>query len=237
VRESQIAQNLADAWLEAQFGWRPFLSDVKGGYEALQEFKRKRGIQTCRVTGTAKDIPTESILESPEGFTIGNTSWKTQSRVVGTVSVIYRGAMRVEAKDPHEMDPELIGFDLASFVPTVWELIPYSFLIDYFTNVGDVIRGYSQMGIRLAWCNFTSRRTYTRTSWSEGNPPSGNVTSVAFAPAKFVGTKTHVSRQVHMGTIVPDLSFEIPGNWSLKWLNIAALVVSRNSDRKWVYGN
>jgi hypothetical protein len=155
-------------------------------------------------------------------------------RTDGDVSVIYRGAMRVEAKDPAEMDPALIGFDLSSWAPTLWELIPYSFLIDYFTNVGDVIRGWSHLGVRLAWCNRTSRKTFTKTAWSG---PKQSHPADAFAPARFVCTKVRVSRESYSGTTVPKLTLEVPGLGSLKWLNIAALVANRRSDRSWVHGN
>lgn len=32
-----------------------------------------------------------------------------------------------------------MGLTIQEFVPTVWELIPYSFVVDYFTNIGDVV--------------------------------------------------------------------------------------------------
>lgn len=37
----------------------------------------------------------------------------------------------------------LSGFSLRDWVPTLWNCIPYSFVIDYFTNVGDVVEFYS----------------------------------------------------------------------------------------------
>jgi hypothetical protein len=132
------------------------------------------------------------------------------------------------------MDPALIGFDLSSWAPTVWELIPYSFLIDYFSNIGDVIVGWSNLGIQLSWCNRTSRKTIEYTDQTVPHPNWGGY-AVSHAPAKYFCAKRSVSRATYTGTLVPDVDFEIPDLGSKKWLNIAALIASRNADRKWFY--
>lgn len=233
-RIKNVTEALADAWLEAQFGWRPFLNDMKDGSDALTQLSLRRDNGTRRVTG--KFVSREAATEGPNsGQQFAALKWATLSRTVGTVSVIYRGAVRVSARDPLVMDPQLVGFDPASWIPTAWELIPYSFLIDYFTNVGDVIRGWSQLGVNLAWSNQTIRRDYTKTSWSEQVPLEPGHSLVSFAPAKFVCSKVNVSRQKYTGTTVPSFTLRVPGFGSLRWLNIAALIASRGSDRKWVY--
>lgn len=235
IRERKITEALADLWLEAQFGWRPLMNDIKDGSEALNQFAARRDNGTRRITGrgTAAEEATQDI-SSQHSF--GVLRYMTHGRVVGNCSIIYRGAIRVEAKNPLQMDPALIGFDLRSFVPTVWELIPYSFLIDYFSNIGDVITGWSNLGLRLAWSNKTVRTWYERTSWSSDfTPRDPSVTSVTFAPAKFVCSKVRTFRSVYSGTFVPDAQMEVPGLGSLKWANIAALIASRRSDRKWAY--
>jgi hypothetical protein len=137
---------------------------------------------------------------------------------------------------------ELLGYDPASFLPTVWELIPYSFLIDYFTNIGEIIEGWSSLLTRLAWCNRTVRRSYVRTLSSHADLSSiqkfnPSVNSVSFVPSEGVITKSHVLREKFEGTRVPDFVLKVPGMGSLKWLNIAALIAGRNGDRKWVYGD
>jgi hypothetical protein len=44
-----------------------------------------------------------------------------------------------------------LGFSWESFVPTVWELVPYSFILDYFTNIGDVLSAGLLVQSHLAW--------------------------------------------------------------------------------------
>jgi hypothetical protein len=230
-----LTENLADLWLEAQFGWKPLMSDINAGSEALQRYKSGQSLKTQRVTGTSRvEVSgTETTVEGTESF----AHWKKVERIVGITNVIYRGAIRVEARDPATMDAALIGFNPESWLPTAWELIPYSFLIDYFTNIGDIVYGWSTITQRLAWCNRTVRREYKKTgdTWSDKSLHLPDITSVSIVPATYVCSKRHVSRAEYNGTLVPDLTFEIPDLGSKRWLNIAALIASRKADRHWSY--
>jgi hypothetical protein len=236
-----ITKNLSDAWLEAQFGWKPLLSDIRDGSDALKRFADKELPKTVRITRRARVDGNPSEVEVEHS--VSWIKWKTTTVTTSHCEVIYRGAMRVEASDPVTMGSELLGFDPASFAPTVWELIPYSFLIDYFTNVGDVIQGYSYLGTRLAWCNRTVRRSFRSREHSRASVADYRVwypatpLSVTCAPGRCVTTKTRVLREEFTGTRVPDFQLEVPGSGSLKWVNILALIAGRSSDRKWVYGD
>lgn len=236
LRKKKVSENLADAWLEAQFGWRPLLHDIDSAGQALARLSVKKSLSTRRITAKAESVGSPSVVEY--GSMLHNISVAHFSREIGRCIVVYRGAVRVEAKSPAVMRAETLGYDPRSWAPTAWELIPYSFLIDYFTNVGDVIEGWSNLGTRLAWCNRTIIRSYEREAVVKGllNPDPWRV-SYSVTPAKFVCAKTHVSRASYLGTLVPDFTLEVPGSGSLKWLNIAALIAGRNSDRKWSYGD
>jgi len=238
-RKKKVTENLADAWLETQFGWKPLLSDVKAGATALAKHNiASQGVANLPIRGSAAvDV---SVSESISGMSISMSQWKNVSVEVVNTSVRYRGAIRVEPRNPAVFNPTLFGFDPASWLPTAWELTPYSFLIDYFSNVGDVIEGWSTLNNRLAWCNRTARVTAekTTTSWTNiklirSTVPSVN--EVSFKPAKYVCRKIRVSRASYNGNFIPDFVLEIPGLGSKKWLNIAALLASRDADRTWKF--
>lgn len=240
ARSKAVAEALADSWLEVQFGWRPLLKDIDDAALSLHQYKVGQSLRTRRLTAEGKVSKDSVELIS----TCGNSYALGQVSTVTTTDsfVKYRGAVRVEARDPRVMDPALIGFQPQNWLPTAWELVPYSFLIDYFTNIGDIINGWSQLGTRLAWCNCTQRGSFRKVSTSRSSLAYvrkfyPQVSGVSIVPAKSVIEKTHVSRAKYTGGFTPGLDFRVPGDWSLKWLNIAALIVARNGDRKWSFGD
>jgi hypothetical protein len=239
-RKQKVAEALADSWLEVQFGWRPLLRDIDDGCRALAVINGGRSSSTQRITahGKSEANVTHTLGGGGESLAV----WSTETVAKDVCKVIFRGAMRVEAVDPRTMDPKLLGFNPENFLPTAWELIPYSFLIDYFTNIGDIINGWSHLLTRLAWCNRTEikEKHIESSSWSNlklVKDGSSVATGMSITPAKSVFVKRRVLRAKYTGTYVPSFQLEVPRIGSLKWLNIAALIASRNGDRSWSYGN
>lgn len=240
----RVTEQLADAWLELQFGWKPLIHDIDDACKALAILNTGQSLHTGRITASYQTE--EFSAGSTTGFGNRNVSeWYTTGETVSRCMVIYRGAMRTEARNAAEMRRDLLGFNSDNFAPTIYNLIPWTFLIDYFTNIGDIIEGWSLLDTRLAWCNKTTRKEIelTRRSgsdtewWHAHESASTPLVSLSFSPAKFVATKSVVTRTKYEQAIVPDFVFRIPSFGSLKWLNIAALVAGRNNDRKWFYGD
>lgn len=246
LSRTRVTEQLADAWLELQFGWKPLLRDIGDGCNALSQMKARNRPVTVRVTASHT---TETV--SSEGDTVHNVSniaiWRHTGATVNRCMVIYRGALRLEAMSEAEMRRDLLGFNPSNFLPTIYQLIPWSFLIDYFSNVGDIVEGWSQLGTRLAWCNKTTRKEIELTKrsfsnfqqWNEDkpfvNPPT--LVKLTFSPAISVVTNTVVTRTNYTQAMVPAFVLRVPSFGSLRWLNIAALVAGMNNDRKWVYGD
>lgn len=232
---ASTAANLADAWLEYSFGWKPLLSDIDDGCKALAQYNTGQSIVTKRIHAmeTVDGTPVEDRNLTGESFAV----WQRWVLTRGRSTVIYRGAVRVTARDPKQMDPALFGFSPEQFLPTAWELIPYSFLIDYFSNVGDIVNGWSTLFAKLSWSNRTTRRQIVRESGTRAQQAwlSDPIKLLVSVPCKVVATHTSVSRAKYNGTYVPDLVFEMPSFGSMRWLNIAALIASRGNDRSWSY--
>lgn len=230
-----VSENLADAWLEYSFGWKPLLNDIKNGDLALHKLNIGQSLSTKRITSSS------TVHSNPQEFTTTRSesvlSWNTTRKSVDGCQVIYRGAVRMEARNPGRMDPELFGFSPEQFLPTAWELLPYSFLIDYFVNIDSVIAGWSTLFTNLAWSNKTTRKwtQVDHMAKSDQSMISPLWTLSQNVPATSITKKTSVARAKYEGTYVPDLVFSIPGFGSRKWLNIAALIANRNGDRNWFY--
>jgi hypothetical protein len=139
---------------------------------------------------------------------------------------VYKGLLRAST-DFQSWDHKDLGFTLSEFVPTVWELIPYSFLVDYFTNFGEVVSAVSYPRSNFRWImkwTITDRKDELLAPWMEpGSNPLGKNKAIG-DPCSVVTRQ--IVRAPYYGSLIPDFRFEIPG-LSMKWLNLAALAANR----------
>jgi hypothetical protein len=154
-------KQISGLWLEQSFGWKPLINDVKdavSAYEALVIPKPK----PAYVTGSGKwEFDRTSELDSfhRDGTVIAVhllSRWRqSQCRLREKHIVRYRGAVRAQVEAPHWSNWELFGFTPENLVPTAWELLPWSFLVDYFTNIGDILQASITSTRNLTYINKT----------------------------------------------------------------------------------
>jgi len=235
----EFGNNLSEMWLEHAFHWKPLMNDIDAGARALAEIGTRQCIVSRHISAVGE--ASANGEDTAAQHVNGGLRWIDHAVTFDHSIVVYRGAVRVNARDNALMAPRLLGFNPASFVPTAWELLPYSFLIDYFTNVGDILSGWSHSISECSWANRTSIKEYIvrRSVTSKAGLWSGdaNHKSFSLSPAKVEIAKRTVSRSSYLGSLTPRFEFEIPGLGSKKWLNIAALVVGRSNDRSFKYGD
>jgi len=229
-------KHLAELWLEHSFHWLPLIHDINDAARTLSEFliheESRPKSKPVRATGTSES----NVVSSAAGQSNGGLQWLTHETSKGKVTVVFRGAVRVNPRNSVSMAPELLGFNPGSFLPTIWELMPYSFLIDYFTNIGDIVNGWSLWSTNLMWSNQTviKESIIERTASSKQALWKNDLShaSFSFSAPSVTCTRREISRSTYSGTFVPTLEFEIPGLGSKKWLNIAALAIARSVDLK-----
>jgi hypothetical protein len=148
---------------------------------------------------------------------------RVESRLIGLVGL--------EFDNPLAFRLDLFGFDLNSFIPTVYELIPYSWMVDYFSNVGGVLQAWTFPIDRIKWTNTTNRRSRILRVSGELVPPRSfisypaKIVSTYGDPLFFESTIREVERSA--GTpIMPSFGFKVPG-LGTKWINLFALGRSR----------
>lgn len=222
-----IAKGLADAWLTTAYGVKPLIADIEDANHALNKIAQNRGSRK-RFTCAFSDSLTGST-EGPFNADLSGVSidyWYCRDYYHTTV---YRGVMRLESDSTITLARHLLGFTPEQFVPTVYELIPYSFLVDYFTNIGDIINAWSVGTSKLRWAS--------KTTIAEMKIHFGR--SYAFRPTAYMSshsvqappynhwTVRKVSRAPYSGNFIPNFRWEVPGIGSTKWLNIGALAAMR----------
>jgi hypothetical protein len=137
-------RKITDLYLETVFGWQPLIFDCKDAAIALGRLSHESDKTAFRATALV-ELPQATPLVS--SVREGNHFWVKTQKWRSKATVKYYGHLKAlpyeEGHPPAERIVSLSGFDLRSFIPTVWELIPYSFLIDYFTNIGDCLYAFS----------------------------------------------------------------------------------------------
>lgn len=218
---------LQDSWLEYSFGWIPLLNDIQNGLKALNTF---HDVQLQRIVGTWSDksVVLGSLFNRSSGR--GLLHYYHRQATEREAVVIYRGAVRSQASNPIKSEITKWGFDPRDFIPTAWELVPYSFLVDYFSNIGDVIEGWSWQDLGVSWCNRTVVQEKTQ-KILEMYPDaaylatkSSLISGHSFSPQRTAVSYKTFTRSRYTGGFIPDVTFQLPGIGSLKWVNIGALI-------------
>jgi hypothetical protein len=223
----QYRKIVGETWLEYAFGWRPFIRDVADACR-IASASPDSYRQTINASKTIEWNDIQKTVTRNPGSTINLPFWKEFYQQQTKVKVRYKGAVDARIKPPSF--PEQLGLSWSNVLPTAWELIPYSFLVDYFSNVGKVIEGISTGTILLAW----GCRTYraTRIMQMQSSVDLGACQAAVghqFVRARVYGAgETGQSRHIDRSPVfavslgLRDLRLQVPGA-GLKWLNIAAL--------------
>jgi hypothetical protein len=127
----------SEAWLTYSFGIRPLLSDVSKLSEAIAAYLERSRV-VVRVRGSAVKRWTTS------------TSWTNTGAYNSTFTGVYSAHhllryrytcgvdVNLLSGNNYGVDEHFFGSGLGQNLPSVgWELLPFSWIVDYFTNVGE----------------------------------------------------------------------------------------------------
>lgn len=142
---------IRESYLEATFGWAPFIGDIRAAGSALnRRLDRWQGIYT-RVSGLEIDrVHTVSPnWTSGIGGLVTKRRWDVETHASKLVR--YYGEVRSVNPNPVLADMRLLGVTWEDLILTGWELVPWSFVMDYFTNIGDVLESWGIRDNDWAW--------------------------------------------------------------------------------------
>lgn len=143
----------AQCWLEARLGWRPFLMELDALRKELEEGRFSERY-TARGQSSRTDDTSQSIDRNTSGIITSHVE-SHQTTYTVRAGILYEGSHSITQR---------MGFDWSAVPVTAWELIPFSFVVDWFVNLGDYIQALTpKVGVRyLAAWTTVHRRNLSR---------------------------------------------------------------------------
>lgn len=144
------AKQAADRWLEYHFGWEPLVQDIGASIDILQG-KGKSAVTTHKIkSGASFQGNTSSSSLGFNGTLLEkrytSDSWSGGVRMGGVVAV----------ENPNLAIANQMGFVNPASV--AWEAVPFSFVVDWFANVGQCLSAMSDFwGYQLTTAYTSSR--------------------------------------------------------------------------------
>lgn len=237
---------VADLWLEANFGWKPFISDIEDGWKAYQEVFKVRDQKKLRSIGSSEVVET---LYHNLRKQIGHNGPVLLVSIIEQkiCTVIYRAGLKDDRDLSHlgsnltDRTLKRFGLTLEEFIPTAWELTPWSFLIDYFTNVGDIVEAMATSTSSIGWLNKTVIKENIR-NYEVHNDLQAFHSSNFYGPRSprcycfgEPGSARYRSKQVTRSSLstLPYPSFQVSMPTSpTKWANMLALLYSQERSQR-----
>lgn len=136
---ASAAKASSHAWLEYRYGWKPLIMDCESAILTCYDV-RDRMIKRRLVARGSENWEGNKSLDS------SNRSLTPEWSVSGAATCQYK--QEAFAGVIYEVDPQSImsgtsaywGLQARDLGPTVWEILPYSFVADWFVGIGDWIQ-------------------------------------------------------------------------------------------------
>jgi hypothetical protein len=126
----------SDAWLELHFGWEPLVQDIGNNIENIQGTgKAPTGNTKLRLvskSGTGGQSYFKDPADHDYERNTKATTWVTAARMGALVSV----------ENPNLALANQMGF--VNPLSVAWEAVPFSFVVDWFANVGQCLAAMTE---------------------------------------------------------------------------------------------
>jgi hypothetical protein len=226
ANKDKIHDIIANSWLETVFGLTPLANDLDGLAHALATDVLRETVRVYAV-GSVRGPLSSEVWSNTAGY----VTIRRVSSVLATTNVKYYGAIKNRHNGNSVQLHRRLGLTLSDFVPSIYNLIPYSFLVDYATNLGDIVQAACINTSDVAWLAKGTLREASRQMLDlsytlaplTGSFKYRKLVWVPGIPTKV--TLRQVLREQFNGSLVPEFRFTLP--YSLKkWANIAALGIT-----------
>lgn len=177
---------ISAAWLELRYGWLPILADLK---TILVELDNKRAkLLSSVIVARSKDAFTFKGDRALDPLKLGNR-YPVSRRGTYDISMETRAgvAYQLHLADNTQYIQRFLGLRLRDIPGVAWELVPWSFVVDWFIHIGDYLEAYvpaCDLKILDYWYSYKGKFTYQTFFEGFGTVgfPSGYVTECSEIP-------------------------------------------------------
>lgn len=206
------SKDFADRWLEIHYGWVPLLNDI---YDVIGVLQSEYPVGRIKARANAR-LPLYNLGPVRGSSTAGWGRYYDERTYHLTVKCERRAIVAIS--NPNLYRANQLG--VLNPASIIWETIPFSFLIDWFANVGDFLNSWSDLaGITLYAASTTTL-----------SECSGEMVRVYIDQPKHTavmqgGHACHMTRAIGIG--VPILSWNMSTFSTTRAGNAIALTVQR----------
>jgi len=148
----KVLNTLSQKWLEYRYGWMPLYFDIRDHVIALSKTRPKR--RTAR--GYANH--SEDVAVNTDHFALGlfdvtlrrqrSLEWKVRA------SILY--------EESDDIRQTINKYGLLAAPSVIWELVPFSFVADWFVNLSDCMKALSpSLGVKYLACSLSYNQSET----------------------------------------------------------------------------
>jgi hypothetical protein len=127
-------KTLANNWLELQYGWKPLLSDVDQSMRSLANYMEgSASLQTVQASAQRTFSFADPIFAPDATVLVGQKTTANQTQV--------RYGVRYRVSNQKMSFLSQLGF--TNPINLAWEILPYSFVVDWFIPIGPYLESLS----------------------------------------------------------------------------------------------
>ncbi len=231
---------VASTWLEYAFGLAPLISDTKKVAEAYARFGNDSELSKLMLRTKIVARGIDEYVNSSTSTGLFASSWvglrttRLDTQQSRCQYVVGLNAPLTPDFGSNERLLQLLGVKAENLIPAVWEAVPWSWLVDYFTNVGNILQAAATSTAAVAWVSKTNtvKLTYKYVSSLDYVTTKARVASLS---RQITGSTAGTSEVEIVRTVltranatlgIPPLSFEIPSQIG-QLANMAAVLLSK----------
>lgn len=158
-KDQSLVDDFSNLWLEYRYALRPLVGDLQNALKALSKIidKRRMIARGHEYSGATSERIESTTLTEPSQIV------KLTAKVTETEKIKARSGVLYALEESLLSLVNVLGLDQP--VESIWELIPFSFIVDWFFSVGDLLNSWfksSGLSVLTSWVSLQVERSTVR---------------------------------------------------------------------------